>query len=146
MSSRTISGHGYRLQDRHCVPYPGEEGGTILSRGKGHLETVHAALGADGGNGPNSSIGPSLHAPSTEVLPQAAVASMVVFLCVYSLNMQQTVSGCPAGPGICKCCTFVVVYLVLGIPGHIPVSHRISGPVDRQKYDRGPVYGAYVQG
>ncbi len=76
MSSHTIFGHGYRLQSRHCVSYPGEAGGcqalpgTFLPRGKGHLETVPVASGAHGSNGPNSTTGPSLHVPSTEVPPQ----------------------------------------------------------------------------
>ncbi|KAJ4934347.1 hypothetical protein JOQ06_007145 [Pogonophryne albipinna] len=79
-SSHTIYGHGYRLKDHHCVSYLGEAGdfqglpGTFLPGGKGHLEIVSASLGADGGNGPNCSIGPSLHAPSTEVPPQPETA------------------------------------------------------------------------
>lgn len=66
-----VAGRHHEAGGFLCLP------GTFLHGGKGHLETVPAVLGANGSNGPDSSISPSLHTPSTEVPPQPGTAPTV---------------------------------------------------------------------
>lgn len=80
MSGHTIPGHGSRL---HCFSDLGKEGGnqglpgTFLPGSEGHLETMPMALGADGGNSPNSSTGLPLYVSSTQVSSQQGTTPMV---------------------------------------------------------------------
>ena len=63
---------------------------------QGQSETGRSALGTDSSNGPNSSIGPSLHALSTEVPSQPLVASTNAAT-GHSASLQKASSGHQSG-------------------------------------------------